>query len=56
LGTAEGSQSGLRQNSMVQCENLLTYDQNLILTKIGKLLPALMDQIDRCLSIALDLK
>jgi mRNA interferase MazF len=35
LGTPEGASSGLRQNSMVQCENLLTYDQSLSDSKTG---------------------
>src|SRR4051812_21534288 len=55
LGTPDGSQSGLRQDSMIQCENLITFDQKLILTKIGNLSPALMHQISDCLKTALDL-
>ena len=35
ISTSEGGQTGLRQNSMIQCGNLLTYDQRLIITKIG---------------------
>ena len=37
ISTAEGSQTGLRQNSMIQCENILTYDQRLLIAKIGEL-------------------
>jgi mRNA interferase MazF len=33
LGTPDGAKTGLRQNSMVQCENLLTHVQRLILVK-----------------------
>jgi mRNA interferase MazF len=55
LVTPDGAQSGLRQNSMIQCENLLTYDQGLILAKIGRLNDALMIRIDECLKAALDL-
>jgi hypothetical protein len=47
--------TGLRQNSMIQCENLLTYDQSLILSKIGSMPVLLMVQIDACLLHALDL-
>ena len=53
--TPDGSQTGLRQPSMIQCENLLTYDQQLVIAKIGQLPPALMDLVNRCLRSALDL-
>jgi mRNA-degrading endonuclease toxin of MazEF toxin-antitoxin module len=55
LSTPDGAASGLRQNSMVQCENLLTYDQRLIIAMIGRLSPVLMQQINACLRQALDL-
>ena len=55
ISTTEGGRTGLRQNSMIQCENLLTYDQRLIITKIGDLSPALMQQVDDCLKAALNL-
>jgi mRNA interferase MazF len=51
----EGGGTGLRQKSMIQCENLLTYDQRLIITKIGQLSVPLMRQINSCLKAALDL-
>ena len=47
--------NGVAQNSMIQCENLLTYDQRLIITKIGELPTQLMHQINACLIAALDL-
>ena len=53
MTTAEGRQTGLRLNSVVQCENLLTYDQNLILRVIGRLSTTAMQQIDACLKAAL---
>ncbi len=56
ISTPEARQTGLRQNSMIQCENLLTYDQRLIITKIGELSAAMMRQIDECLKKALDLR
>src|SRR5204863_10199255 len=49
IATPDGKTSGLRQNSMIQCENLLTYDQRLIITAIGHLSPSLMQQINDCL-------
>jgi mRNA interferase MazF len=33
ISTPEGGETGLRQNSMIQGENLLTYDQRLILAR-----------------------
>ena len=53
MTTAEGRQTGLRLNSVVQCENLLTYDQDLILRVIGHLSATAMQQIDACLKAAL---
>ena len=53
ISTPEGSQTGLRQNSMIQCENLLTYDQRLIITKIGTLSAPLMQRANECLRSAL---
>jgi hypothetical protein len=44
---------------MIQCENLLTYDQTydqrLIITKIGELSAPLVEHINGCLKAALDL-
>ncbi len=55
LATADGGNTGLRQNSMIQCENLLTYDQRLVITKIGELRPPLMRRVNDCLKAVLDL-
>src|SRR5207253_2956647 len=55
IATAEGAATGLRQNSMIQCENLLTYDQRLILRAIGRLSQPMMQQINGFLRKALDL-
>jgi len=55
ISTSECKQTGLRQNSMIQCENLLTYDQRLIITKIGELSLPQMQRINDCLKAALDL-
>ena len=53
ITTAEGQQTGLRLNSVIQCENLLTYDQGLILRVLGRLSATSMEQIDLCLKAAL---
>jgi len=55
ISTPEGGRIGLRQNSMIQCENLLTYDQRLVITKIGQLSAPLLDRVTDCLKAALDL-
>ena len=51
--TAEGQQAGLRLNSVIQCENLLTYDQALILRVLGRLSATAMEQINACLKATL---
>ncbi|HEV8718573.1 MAG TPA: type II toxin-antitoxin system PemK/MazF family toxin [Candidatus Binatia bacterium] len=53
ITTAEGQQTGLRLNSVVQCENLITYDQALILRILGHLSGSARQQIDACLKAAL---
>ena len=53
ISTDEGRRTGLRLNSVVQCENLITYDQSLILRVIGSLYAKSMRQIDACLKAAL---
>ena len=53
ITTAEGQQTGLRLNSVIQCENLLTYDQALILRVLGRLSTTAMEQINVCLKAAL---
>jgi hypothetical protein len=40
---------------MIQCENLLTFDQRLIVTKIGEVSGPLLQKINVCLKAALDL-
>lgn len=46
VSTVEGQQTGLHFNSIVQCENLITQDQRLILRIIGRLSDSAMQQID----------
>jgi mRNA interferase MazF len=55
ISTSEGAETGLRQDSMIQCENLLTYDQRLIIARIGRLPAQLLDRTSVCLKAALDL-
>jgi mRNA interferase MazF len=55
VATLDGKQTGLRFDSLVQCENLITLDQSLILGRIGIFPDALMQQIDACLKASLGL-
>ncbi len=55
ITTAEGQQTGLRLNSIIQCENLLTYEQALILRILGRLSDAAMEHINICLKAALNI-
>lgn len=52
IATTEGQQTGLRLDSVVQCENLITYDQTLILRVLGHLSASAMQKIDGCLKAA----
>ncbi len=47
--------SGLRLNSYVQCDTLVTLDQSLVLLVIGTLSAATMQKVDACLRSALGL-
>jgi mRNA interferase MazF len=49
LASSVGRQSGLRMDSVVQCDNLITVNQNLILRKLGSFDTASMDGIGDCL-------
>jgi mRNA interferase MazF len=55
ISTPDGRQTGLRQPSMVQCENILTIDQKFILGNIGRLSDQMMVQAEACLCAALGL-
>ena len=55
IATPEGQQSGLRQDSVVNCVNLLTLDKGLVLRKLGSLPDALMQKVNNCLKAALEL-
>jgi mRNA interferase MazF len=52
----EGRAAGLRIDSLIQCENLLTYDQSLILRHMGSLPDSIMQQVNGCLNEVLDVK
>lgn len=55
LGTPAGGQSGLRQDSVVNCVNLLTLDKEKILRKLGSLPDSELQLVNPCLKAALDL-
>ena len=55
IGSPDGRLTGLRLTSLVQCENLVTLDQGLILTVIGRFSAGLLQQIDGCLRASLGL-
>jgi len=55
LATPEGQQSGLRQDSVVNCVNLLTLDKGKVLRKLGTLPDSLMQRVNDCLKTAFDL-
>jgi mRNA interferase MazF len=55
ISTADGQQTGLSIDSVVQCENLVTVDRQLIYRIRGRLSAALMQKVDNCLKAALAL-
>jgi len=55
LATLAGRQSGLRQDSVVNCVNLLTLDKDKILRKLGSLSYSDLDLVNNCLKAALEL-
>lgn len=55
VNTPEGQQSGLRQDSVINCVNLLTLDKAKILHPLGRLSVILLQKVDQCLKTALDL-
>jgi len=54
IATPDGMRTGLVINSVIQCENLVTVDNKLILRIRGRLPAALMQKIDDCLKAALE--
>jgi len=55
INTQEGQRSGLLQDSVVNCINLMTVEQNRVLNTIGDLSLPVMQQINDCLRVALEL-
>lgn len=54
IATLEGPSSGLRQDSVVNCVNILTLDKTKILPKLGRLSDLLLEKVNECLRVALD--
>lgn len=55
VSTADGQKSGLRNNSVVSCENILTVTQTDITQTIGSLPSNVMQQVDKSLKASLAL-
>ncbi len=55
VSTPDGQATGLTKNSVVSCINLYTINDSFVAKKIGVLSVALMQQVNDCLKVALDL-
>jgi mRNA interferase MazF len=55
VSTPDGLGTGLKQTSVVSCENILTVVQGDILRTIGHLPAALMQRVDQALKVSLGL-
>lgn len=55
IETREGSQTGLRRNSLIQCENLYTIDQNRILRGLGRCSDAIFSDVRHAIRRVFDL-
>jgi mRNA interferase MazF len=55
LATPAGRQSGLRQDSVVNCVNILTLDKDKILRKLGSVSNSAIQLVNTCLKAALEL-
>ena len=55
VNTTDGKASGLRQDSVVSGVNLATISETVVARKIGQLPVALMQQLNDCLKVALDI-
>ena len=55
LATSHGKQSGLRQDSIVNCTRLYTIEQAQVLRTLGMLPAVVMQEVDDCLRHALAL-
>ncbi len=55
VSTPEGQQSGLRQDSVVNCVNVLTVEKRKVLRRLGTLTHVHLQQLNSCLMAALGL-
>lgn len=55
ISTPDGAASGLRFNSAVACEYLVTMEQSRVLKSLGQLSPSVMRHINSCLKASLGL-
>lgn len=55
VSTPDGKASELVQDSVLSCINLATIEDSLVARKIGQLSPVLMQQVNDCLKVALEL-
>ena len=55
MATNEGQESGLRQDSVINCVNLLTLSKDKILKKLGQLPNSSLQKVNDCLKTALEL-
>lgn len=55
ISTPDGSQTGIRHSSVVDCKNVLTADQSFIHATIGTLPARLVLELDTALKMALGL-
>jgi mRNA interferase MazF len=55
VSTPDGQLSGLRQDSVINCVNILTLEKGKILRRLGTLSKPLLQQVNTCLLAALRL-
>jgi len=55
ITTPDGRRTGLRQDSVINCVNLLTVEQSKVIATIGDLSPSLQQAVNDCLKSALGL-
>jgi mRNA interferase MazF len=54
-GSPKGAGSGLQFVSLVSCNNLYTIEQSHIVRQLGRLSPALLQELNQCVRHALEL-
>lgn len=55
VNTSEGKATGLLQDSVVNCANVVTVDKNKILRRLGAMSGSLMQLVSQSLKVAFDL-